>query len=66
MKIMIFTLLHFVDCRIGSLEMHFLSHHLWLRVDCRIGSLETSELTRAEASGVDCRIGSLEKIEALT
>ena len=33
-----------VDCRIGSLEMHWVLAQVSQRVDCRIGSLEIEVL----------------------
>ena len=60
MKLYSSSVQHFVDCRIGSLEMIEQEIHSALVVDCRIGSLESYDEMIARVSQVDCRIGSLE------
>ena len=56
----VYLLMFFVDCRIGSLETDRSEAIRPAHVDCRIGSLEITLHGRKSCGSVDCRIGSLE------
>ena len=55
------SLLSFVHCRIGSLEIKRFNSRKYRFVHCRIGSLEIVDYASGAGSEVHCRIGSLEK-----